>query len=73
MDVSEAGGQWETQPDSEMVPAYCIASGCSITGLATRVCSSSSETGKNASGERGALRNSNSSCLSAEGIQKDEK
>ena len=73
MDMSEAGGQWETQPESEMVPAYCTGSGCSITGLAIRACSSSSETGKNASGERGALRNSNSSCLSAEGIQKDAK
>ena len=73
MEVSEVGGQWETQPDSEMVPAYCMGSGCSITGLAIRACSSSSETGKNASGERGALRNSNSSCLSAERIQKDAK
>ena len=26
MEVSEVGGQWETQPDSEMVPAYCMGS-----------------------------------------------
>ena len=73
MEVSEAGGQWEIQPDSEIVPAYCTGSGCSVTGLAIRACSSSSETGKNASGEKDALRNSNSSCLSVERIQKDAK